>query len=374
MIAAAKRALRPVLRCGTAAAATLATSTGLRRQRPEPVHFVIEEQDWAIRRVGTGIRDGLDHREPGRMALVLNAAGTGNRVVHFGSQYMWTAWQGFMGPSNRYVTSFFHGKREDGADIDRHIDQFLASVPKLGRIVASNGILMERLTGWGVPADKLVRIPIGTDTTLFQPPDPDQRARARVRFGVPDGAIAIGSFQKDGVGWGDGMEPKPVKGPDVLVEAAALIARERPVHVLLTGPARGYVKAELERRGVPFSHDYLKDYADLVNAYHALDIYLVTSREEGGPMGLMESMASHVPVVSTPVGMGPDLIDHGETGWLAPTEPEALAATALRALDRADPEQVLLAARERVLTCDWQVVADDHWRLAYRPLMDELGL
>ncbi len=56
-------------------------------------------------------------------------------------------------------------------------------------------------------------------------------------------------------------------------------------------------------------------------------------------MGLMESMASHVPVVSTPVGMGPDLIEEGVTGWLAPVEPDAIATAALAALDRPAPER-----------------------------------
>ena len=37
-------------------------------------------------------------------------------------------------------------------------------------------------------------IPIGTDTTLFQPPDAAARRQARQRFGVPDGHVAIGSF------------------------------------------------------------------------------------------------------------------------------------------------------------------------------------
>lgn len=372
MIEQLKQIIRPVARGGTAFLARAGAKTGLRPVDPAPVHFVIEEQDWAIRRVGTGIQEGIERNHPGKVCLTLNASGASKRVVHFGSQYMWCAWTPFMSGSNRYVTSFFHGKPEDGPDIARHIDQFLKSVPNLGRIVASNGILMDRLAGWGVPADKLVQIPIGTDTTLFRPPAGDERRLARERFGIPDGAIAIGSFQKDGVGWGDGMEPKPVKGPDILVASVAEIARHKPVHVLLTGPARGYVKTELEKRGIPFSHDYLKDYAELKSAYHALDIYLVTSREEGGPMGLMESMASHVPVVSTPVGMGPDLIEEGVTGWLAPVEPDAIATAALAALDRSAPELVLKAARERVLSCDWQVVADAHWSQVYQPLMAEL--
>ena len=41
----------------------------------------------------------------------------------------------------------------------------------------------------------------------------------------------------------------------------------------------------------------------LISLYHALDIYLITSREEGGPMGLLESIACGTPVASTNVGM-----------------------------------------------------------------------
>lgn len=372
MIAAAKQILRPARYAGAAVAARARVALGLTRQDPAPVQFVIEEQDWAIRRVGNGVRDGIEVHHPGQVALTLNAAAATRRVVHHGSQYAWVAWAPFLSRSNRYAVSFFHGKPEDGPDIARHIDQFLASVPRLDRIVASNSLLMTRLSGWGVPADKLVQIPIGTDTTLFQPPDDAARSTARRRFGVPEGHIAIGSFQKDGVGWGDGMEPKPIKGPDLFVAAVEKIAREHAVFVLLTGPARGYVKAELEKRGIPFGHHYLADYSELTGAYHALDLYLVTSREEGGPMALMESMASHVPVVSTPVGMAPDLIEDGITGWLAAIDAGAIADTALAVLARTDPQAVLAAARRKVLACDWQVVADSHWSQVYVPLMAEL--
>ena len=243
MIEAAKTLLRPARYAGAAIAARARVALGLAHQDSAPVQFVIEEQDWAIRRVGNGVRDGIERAHPGQVALALNAASATRRVVHHGSQYAWVAWAPFLSRTNRYVVSFFHGKPQDGPDIARHIDQFLASVPRLDRIVTSNSLLMERLTAWGVPAAKLVQIPIGTDTTLFRPPDAAARARARERFGVPAGHIAIGSFQKDGVGWGDGMEPKPIKGPDLFVAAVERIAREHPVFVLLTGPARGYVKS-----------------------------------------------------------------------------------------------------------------------------------
>ena len=48
-----------------------------------------------------------------------------------------------------------------------------------------------------------------------------------------------------------------------------------------------------------------------------MDLYLITSREEGGPKGLIESMAAGVPVVSTRVGMAPALIKDGINGAIA---------------------------------------------------------
>lgn len=336
------------------------------------MQFVVEDADWAIRRVGTGVRDGVESIEPGAVHLTTNAATAHRKVVHYGSQYMWVAWGRHLSRSNRFATSFFHGKPEDGPDVARHIDQFLASVPRLDRIVASNGLLQDRLLSWGIPAEKIVQIPIGVDTTLFTPADETTRAAARARFGIPEGALCIGSFQKDGVGWGDGMEPKFIKGPDLFVEAVADLARDLPVFVLLTGPARGYVKDRLVAANIPFAHDYVQDYADLRHAYHALDLYLVTSREEGGPMALMESMASHVPVVSTPVGMAPDLIEDGINGWLAEIDSAAIAACARDALATPDMDGTLRAARQGVLRCDWQAVAQSHWTHVYQPLLENL--
>ena len=48
-----------------------------------------------------------------------------------------------------------------------------------------------------------------------------------------------------------------------------------------------------------------------------MDLYLVTSREEGGPRMILESMACGIPLVSTKVGQAADLIKHGWNGWLA---------------------------------------------------------
>jgi len=337
-----------------------------------PVRFVIEEADWAIRWVGEHVRDEINRVTPGMVAVTTKPAEVQGRIVHFGSQYMWLSWGRAMGRSNRYVTSFFHGKREDGPEVARHIDQFLASASRLARIVVSNSLVEERLIGWGIPRDQVVRIPIGVDTRLFVPPTADQRRDARAVFGIADRHVVIGSFQKDGTGWGDGMEPKLIKGPDVFVDVVAKLAREFPVFVLLTGPARGFIKGRLDRLGIPYAHTYLAQHADLVRCYHALDVYVVSSREEGGPMGLMESMASGVPIVSTRVGMAPDLIVDGQTGGLAePGDVDGLVAKATQVLLAESRQRAvqLSAARTAVEACDWSIVGGDHLQKVYLPLI-----
>jgi glycosyltransferase involved in cell wall biosynthesis len=101
--------------------------------------------------------------------------------------------------------------------------------------------------------------------------------------------------------------------------------------VLLTGPARGYVRNELDRIGVPYRHVLARSREELARAYHALDVYVVASRQEGGPKGVLEAMAAGVPLVTTRVGQAPELADHGRNGFLVDVEDaEAIAECVVR--------------------------------------------
>lgn len=53
-----------------------------------------------------------------------------------------------------------------------------------------------------------------------------------------------------------------------------------------------------------------------VKAYHQMDVFLVTSRSEGGPASLPEAMACGVWPICTPVGMCVDLVGTGYRGNL----------------------------------------------------------
>ncbi len=375
MLGTARAIARETLRSASAAAFSAGHRAGIIASRTPSVQFVIEPQDWAIRRLGESVCNGANALRPGIAATTLAPHRTFDGLLHFGSQYMWLAWRRHVSRTNHLVTSFLHGKPQDGPEVARHIDNFLASVPDLDRIVVSNTLVNNRLRTWGVPSTKLVQIPLGVDTHAFVPGTAQDRAVARRQFTVPDDHVCIGSFQKDGVGWGDGMVPKPIKGPDLFVDAVASVHRQRPVYILLTGPARGFVKEGLSRHGVPFHHEYLDDYRQIVDCYRALDIYLMTSREEGGPLAVMESMATGTPVVSTPVGMAPDLITDGTSGALvSPDLAESATAIAdkiLELLAHPDLDALTAAARDAVMVADWGTVAVRHLKEVYEPLLTE---
>jgi hypothetical protein len=364
------RHAKPLGYLATSTAWRVADRLHLAPPRP-PVAMVIERAEWAIRWYGQFIVDEVNKLQPGTAWATPDPARLTNGVVQFGSQYQWVVWNRYLSTRCRNVVSFMHGKPEDGDEAARHIEQFLKTEPKLARIVCTARLVMERLASWGVARDKMVNIPIGCETGIFLPPTLEQRRAARMLHGVPDGHVCVGSFQKDGQGWGEGDEPKPIKGPDLFLAAIDRLRRRVPVFVMLTGPARGFVKNGLAKLGVPFGHVYAKDRAELARCYHPLDIYFITSREEGGPMALMESMASGVPVVSTRVGMSPDLIVDGVTGALVEGEDmDALVARALDLLQLPDAGAALrAAAREAVKVADWSVVGRRHLDEVYRPLL-----
>ena len=68
--------------------------------------------------------------------------------------------------------------------------------------------------------------------------------------------------------------------------------------------------------------------------YSALDIYVITSRIEGGPVPLLESMACGTPVVTTPVGMAREFVQNGVNGLVVPKEDPSATCEAIKLLLR----------------------------------------
>ena len=192
--------------------------------------------------------------------------------------------------THRLATAYLHGRPGTPGfpEFDEAFETLRRDPRRLARIQVTHGEMHELVLEAGVEAERVFRIPIGVDLEAFELVSPEARAEARRRLEMPSSAVVVGSFQKDGVGWRDGLEPKLVKGPDVFVAVVERACERVPeLHVLLTGPARGYVSRALELRGVPYRHVLAHTRQELARAYYALDVYLVASRQEGGPKAVL---------------------------------------------------------------------------------------
>jgi hypothetical protein len=98
--------------------------------------------------------------------------------------------------------------------------------------------------------------------------------------------------------------------------------------------------------------------SDLPDLYSALDVYLLTSRVEGGPCTVFEAMACETAVVSTRVGAVPQLIVDGVNGFSADVDDEDSLVSAIVALGIASKKRIEIGkkARETVSKVSWGTV------------------
>jgi glycosyltransferase involved in cell wall biosynthesis len=272
--------------------------------------------------------------------------------------------------SHRLGTAYLHGRPGTPGfpEFDASLQTLRSQSERLERIQVTHEEMHELVLSAGVDPARVFRIPLGIDLEHFPPVDPESRSEARRLLGLGGEDFVVGSFQKDGVGWADGAEPKLIKGPDVLVAALEAIRASVPeLVVLLTGPARGYVRGELARVGIPYRHVLARSREELARAYHALDAYVVPSRQEGGPKGVLEAMASGVPLVTTRVGQAPDVVESGRNGFIVEVEDaEGIADAVLRVRE----DRSLAAAMTKAGRRTAEKYAHEHLDAAWERLLD----
>jgi len=269
------------------------------------------------------------------------------QVVFVGNHFDLLLSDTWFNTGHRLATAYFHGKPGEGiVEFDQCFDKLSRKHQLVDRIQVSCSAMQEVVLETGIAPDKVHHIPIGINPAFFTPQSPDSKVSARALFGIPQDAFVVGSFQKDGNGWDKGLEPKLVKGPDIFIETMRILkGKINGLVVLLSGPARGYMKNGLKEIGVPYIHHQMKEYSDVGKMYQALDVYIVSSREEGGPKAVLESMVSGIPLVTSRVGQAVDLVRHGENGFLADVgDTEGLADWAAHVQETRDELQQMIDA------------------------------
>ena len=73
---------------------------------------------------------------------------------------------------------------------------------------------------------------------------------------------------------------------------------------------------ELKKNDISFEYHYLYSYNNLDKLYSYLDAYIVSSRIEGGPRSILESMATGVQIYSSQVGQANEIIKNNFNGQI----------------------------------------------------------
>ena len=129
-------------------------------------------------------------------------------------------------------------------------------------------------------------------------------------LGLSEDQFVIGSFQRDTEGH-DLKTPKLEKGPDLFCSYIEKLKKSgKKTHVLLGGWRRQYVISNLERLEIEYTYKEMAPLSEIQRMYGACDLYIVSSRFEGGPQAVLEAPAMKVPIISTNVGMAPLILDN----------------------------------------------------------------
>ncbi|MBM3277977.1 MAG: glycosyltransferase family 4 protein [Candidatus Handelsmanbacteria bacterium] len=128
----------------------------------------------------------------------------------------------------------------------------------------------------------------------------------------------------------------PEKGLELLIAALPSLAAMHPLLRLCIvgeGPLRPALEAQIRALGLEGRVDLAGNTPDVRPYLRAFDLVVTPSRREGQGRVLMEALALGRPVLAARVGGIPELIEHGQQGWLVPPEdPEALGQGAAHLL------------------------------------------
>ncbi len=347
----------------------------LNQPQSRNIYYVVPDKEWVTDWVGRYITNHIHHQFQVQATTTATPQLLTQHLIHYGEAGAYLASLGKkQNQRNILIATIFHGDIVDCSDqLKQNTERFIAHTDQLTHIVTSATLMKNRLLRWGVPREKVRLIPLGVDLGLFKPHTiASDKAKKREKLGIPADAFCLGSFQKDGAGWGDGLVPKLEKGPDIFIDVVNQLYKKHPnLFILLTGPARGYVKQGLDKIGVPYRHDLLNHYHDIVGHYNCLDGYLVTSREEGGPKAILEALATKVPLVTTAVGLAPDLIINGVNGSITAVEDTtALFHAADQLIQDADiRKQFSDNGYATIQNYSWQKIAEKYYHTLYKQII-----
>jgi glycosyltransferase involved in cell wall biosynthesis len=178
--------------------------------------------------------------------------------------------------------------------------------------------------GAGVPSARVKPLHVGLDLDLWHAVTKPERAPGeRVRL-----LFVGGEFDRKG-------------GPLLLEVFGAHLTDVAELH-LVTKSAPAILPPNVHVHAGLLSND-----PGLLELYRQADIFVLPTTSDLTPWALLEAMASGCPVITTPVGAIPELIEEGRTGIMVPVGSATALLDALRTLIADSPLRRTMGARGR---------------------------
>lgn len=181
------------------------------------------------------------------------------------------------------------------------------------RVAANSRAAADRLRRERVPARKITVIPNGLDIEAFAPRSLPSRLRR---------VITVANLRQE-------------KAHEVLFEAAASILRGYPdaeFWIVGGGVRRDELTALAGRLGIAGRTRFFGHRDDVPALLAESDIFVLPSRSEAFPSGVIEAMAAGLPVVVTGVGGNLELVRHRQNGLIVPPGDAAAIEASIREL------------------------------------------
>jgi glycosyltransferase involved in cell wall biosynthesis len=159
-----------------------------------------------------------------------------------------------------------------------------------------------------------------------------------------------------------------------------LLERHPDLYLVIVGSGKlsfddceAFLREFVQAQGLQNSVNFAGESERVYEYLQAADLFVFPTEYEGFSLALVEALACAMPVAVTAVGAAPDLIRHGQNGFLFPPKDKAAMLTVLNLALEQRPRWPAIgeAARDSVAPFDLKVVADRYSELCSEPLPGE---
>lgn len=265
-------------------------------------------------------KEGIDLTLAGRLRRLLMDKRV--KIIHTHNYSSW--FYGVLASSGIKGLSHIHTEHSNVGEkrrvwIERILSWYTAKI-----VCVSEKVRRSMINNQGISSERLTLLYNGVDTKKFYH-DFNKRQSCREKLGIKQDSPVIGIVAR----------LNPIKDHFTLLEAFAQVSKDIPdASLLIVG--NGELKDKLENKtrnlGLTKNVFFLGERRDIPELLNAMDIFVLSSLNEGHNVSLLEAMATGLPVVVTNVGGNLELVLAGITGFLVPPKETAMLSEKIKML------------------------------------------